>query len=86
MFWRRKHFKIGGESAKNELKVGKIYCYYGQFNKDYYDYRVSQNIGPTLVFVIFSGSGGNSDLYSTALDICYIIATRISKIDLEIDN
>ena len=27
---------------------------------------------------------GTSDLYSTALEICYIIATRILKIDLEI--
>ena len=27
---------------------------------------------------------GTSDLYSTALEICYIIATRILKIDSEI--
>ena len=27
---------------------------------------------------------GTSDLYSTALEICYVIATRILKIDLEI--
>ena len=27
---------------------------------------------------------GTSDLYSTALEICYIIATRILTIDLEI--
>ena len=27
---------------------------------------------------------GTSDLYSTALEICYMIATRILKIDLEI--
>ena len=27
---------------------------------------------------------GTSDLFSTALEICYMIATRISKIDLEI--
>ena len=29
---------------------------------------------------------GTSDLYSTALEICYMIATRILKIDFEIDE
>ena len=42
-----------------------------------------------FVFVIFFLGfwityRGTSDLYSTALDICYMIATRILKIDLEI--
>ena len=51
-------------------------------------YRVSHIIGPTLFFFYFLGFWstyrGTSDLFSTALEICYIIATRILKIDSEI--
>ena len=47
-------------------------------------YRVSHIIGPTLFFCNFSGSGGTFYHFSTALEICYIIATRILTIDLEI--
>ena len=46
-----------------------------------------KTLGP-LCFCHFLGSRityrGTSDLYSTALEICYILATKILKIDLEI--
>ena len=40
-------------------------------------YRVSLNIGPTLIFVISLGSGAHTEelltfIYSTALEICYM--------------
>ena len=45
-------------------------------------------LGPLCFFFHFLGFWstyrGTSDLYSTALEICYIIATRILKIDSEI--
>ena len=51
-------------------------------------YRVSHNIGPTLFFCHFlefwGTYRGTFDLYSTALAICYMIATRILKIVSEI--
>ena len=51
-------------------------------------YRVSHNIGSTLFFCYYLGLWsmyrGTSDHFSTALEICYMIATRILKIDLEI--
>ena len=51
-------------------------------------YRVSHDTVSTLFFCHFLGFWstyrGTSDLYSTALEICYIIATKILKIVLEI--
>ena len=50
---------------------------------------MSHIIVPTLFYVIFSGSGAHTEelltfIQSTALDICYMIATRILKIDFEL--
>ena len=51
-------------------------------------HSVSQDLGSTLFFfVIFSGTGAHTEellTFSTALEICYIIATRILKFNLEI--
>ena len=46
-----------------------------------------QNFTQCYAFVVvgfWSTYTGTSDLYSTALEICYMIGTRIFKIDFEI--
>ena len=56
--------------------------YYLLFEVSIYQQGVPQ-YWAHFVFCHFLGFRGTSDLYSIALEICYIVATRILKIDLK---